>query len=606
MGVIAILLLAVADVRLPYSIAAAERIASPCKLAIGDRPAVEVKVPARGELLVPPGQVRVTVDCGGEYSSEPVVVEAREGQSLQLNVVALPRISGRIISPQDAALLAFVLDDQGHLLGRPQADGSFRIPVPAEHWPHSVSVSAPGYGPVVMDLPSQPSAIELPDVQLKKAARLKIPKPLQTVEAVDIFKFEGKRQRTPYRTVSVQALRQNKFAIEVAPGNYLVVVRGAGPLERFGTTVEVAAGDEQELPLDPDIQEVDIRTFIGERTLGSAELMIESVDGLWNTTFRTSEEGTAKLRIWQPGEVVFILQSGGDVGSSGTLELRPPRVDIRVPDRTIEGKVVDASTGEGLGGVHINLSGVSGGTVTESAPDGTFRFIGVKPGTYTIAAGGANGLSRESVTVPVHEDVGVRQVRLSLRRQQEFALEIVTWNGQPANGAAVLELSGMNFGEADQAGTVRLPFAGGVARSVVVIASDGTWFAQSLPAVDPQSRVRITIPPPNSVITISAETNTDRAPIAGVSLVMRFNGVLFSSEALQMLRARAGVLLTSGEDGQIRLLRAPAGMYEFWPIRSRSDVQALLTGQLPAAPVVIAAGPGPNAARLSFSAVSDP
>jgi hypothetical protein len=611
-------------VRVPFFIRAEERISSSCRLDISSLDGAQYArkwsiempgdaIPSRGELHVPRAQYRLDVDCGAEFSANTVVMDLRtaEGDRLPdalLSVTSLPRISGRITTPGGAPLVALIQAEDGRLLGRPEADGSFRIPVRPEQWPRSVVVSAPGYGPVMTTLPALPSAVELPDIQLNKAAHLVISVPqsrVQAIESLEILQLRGKRDRLPHRTVSKETLLQNEFILDVAPGKYLLVLRGAGPLERFGVTVEVGAGERRELSFELEDHEVDVRTFVGDRVLSEAELVMESVGALWNTTFRTSEEGEAKVRVWQSGEVVFILESREVAGYSGTLEMRAPRVDVRVPSRTLEGKVVDAVTGEGLGEVNVGLTGGHGGAMTRSEADGTFRFVGVKPGTYKVAAGGVNGLSHDIVSVQVHEDVLVRKVRLALRKQKEIELEIVTWNGVPASGAAVVELSAATVSslrQSDAAGKVRLPAAGQASRSVVIIAADGTLFAQSLASGDTESKVRVTLPARNSAITISVGTDADRRPIAGVSLVMRMNGVLFPGEVMHLLRARSGILLTSGEDGQIRLPRVPAGLYEFWPVRSRGDLEAILAGRAPAAPVVIAAGPGQNSASLHFSA----
>ena len=615
-------------ISLPISFRTSEPVASTCNFAItpvgADARASRADAPAKWsfevtgqdlraqrKLHLPPGRYRMAIDCGAEFSAEPVIVDARKGggtlPDVQLNVVAVPRISGRIASPAEAAAVAVLQDNEGRYLGRPEADGSFRVFIPVDFWPRSIVVSAAGYGPVVMSLPEGPTAIQLPDVQLKKAGRIVIAAPaeqLAAIDSIEVFELRGKRQRFSYRTLSKDALRQSKFTIDVAPGRYLLVLRGKQPLERFGVTAELAAGEERQLAIELAEQNVDVRTFVGDQHLGNAEIVVESVETLWNTTFRTSSEGGAKLRLWQPGEVVFVLESPEMAGYSGTLDMRGPRVDIRVPSRSVEGKVVDALTDEPLVNVNVGLTDGKGGTMTTSAPDGTFKFVGVKPGAYRISAGGANGLSQETVSIQVHEDVSVRRVRLALRRQQEFDLEIVSWNGNPAADAAVVELSGptvMSLRQADQAGMVRLPLQASGPRSVVIVAADAGLYAQPLPQ-KPEPKVRVTIPPASSSITIAVGTNADR-PISGVSLVMRLNGVLFPGEVMQLLHARAGVILTSDENGQIRLPRVPAGLYEFWPIRSRSELQAILTGQPPAAPIVIAAGPGENKATLGFSAV---
>lgn len=615
-------------VRLPLSVMTSEPIDRTCDLAIsplddagtsssGDTPKWTIEIPgkdlrSRRELTFPRGHYRIAVDCGSEFSAEPLIVDARQGgdeilPAVQLNVVALPRISGRI-TPAESTASALLQDEDGRLLGRPEPDGSFRIVVDPERWPRRVVVSASGYGSVVVPLPPAPATMEVPDVELKKAGRVILaipPAQLKALESVEVFQLRGKRERSPYRTMSKAALPDSELIVEVAPGEYLFVLQGAQPLERFGATLEVGAGEELQLPVSLDDQEVDLRTFFGDRSLGNAKVLIESVPALWNTTLHTSAEGAFASRVWQPGEVVFILQSAENIGHSGTLELRGPRVEIRVPTRTVEGKVVDALTGEPLADVNVAMDGRAGGTMTKTGADGTFKFIGVKPGSYRISAGGANGLSHATVPVRIAEEVSVERVRLALRRQQELELEITAADGRPVRGAAVFELSGpavLSLRETDDAGMVRVPASSTAPRSVIVIAPDGVLYAEPLAPERRALKRRVAIPPPNSSITISVGAQAGRQPIPGVSLVMRLNGVLFPADAMHIMFERSGIRLTSDGNGLIRLSRVPVGLYEFWPIRSRSDLEAILTDRPPAAPVVIAAGPGENRATLGFTA----
>ncbi|HEX8412052.1 MAG TPA: carboxypeptidase-like regulatory domain-containing protein [Thermoanaerobaculia bacterium] len=613
-------------VRLPVSMSATETIDGNCALAVsplddagrsssGETPRWAVEVPGK-DLLVkrglsfPRGHYAVAVDCGVNFSSEPIVVDARQGtevalSAIEVRVVSLPRITGRI-APVEAAGVAVLHDDQGRFLGRAEPDGSFRIVVAPDRWPGRVVVSASSYGSVVLPLPPAPATLELPGVELKKAGRIVLsipPGQRDDVESVEVVQLRGKRERAPYRTITRAALSESEFKIEVAPGKYVLVVRGDQPLERFGATVELAAGEEREVIVPLTGEEVDVRTFLGERRLGDAEVTMESVDGQWNTNFRTSPDGSMTSHLWQPGNVVFILQSKEVAGHSGTLELRAPGVDMRVPGRSVEGKVVDAVTDQPIADVNVALSSGQGSSMTKSAADGSFKFVGVKPGAYRLSAGGANGLSQETISVQVMQDeIGLKRLRLALRPTQELELEIVSSDGQPARGAAVFELSGptvLSLREADEAGTVRMPAFSSVPRAVIAIANDGRLYAQTLSREAP-SKVRMIIPPATSSIAIMIGTEKERRPIPGVSLVMRLNGVLFPVDAMQLMYVRTGIRLTSDESGQVRLPRVPAGLYEFWAIRSRSDLEAVLSGQLQAAPVVIAAGPGENRATLGF------
>lgn len=253
--------------------------------------------------------------------------------------------------------------------------------------------------------------------------------------------------------------------------------------------------------------------------------------------------------------------------------------------------------------VLVVLMAVAGRTAT-SGDDGRFKFIGVKPGKYKLAGGGERGLSHETTHLEVAEAASSREVRLALRVQQELELEILSSRGLPAPRATIIELSGKKVAsvrETDDAGKVRLPRFGSGPRAIVVVAGDGTLHAQPLPHDSEGSSLRIHMPPAAAMIEIVFESRDDHAPIAGVSLAMRYNGVLFPEEAIELMSRRMGVLLKSGPTGRVHLPRVPAGMYEFWPIRSRSDLVAVLSGHPGAAPIVIPARPGDNVAKLTFS-----
>ena len=354
-------------------------------------------------------------------------------------------------------------------------------------------------------------------------------------------------------------------------------------------------------------EEVEVRTFLGDDVLGDAELYVQSAKSLWNATFTTSADGMRTVRLWQPGEFGYLLSAAEVSGFGGTVQLHGTHAEVRVPSRTIEGKVVDSATEEPLAGVHVLLSNRHGGRTATSGADGAFRFAGVKPGVYRLAGGGERGLSHEVVQFEVTEQMANRLVRLELRRRPELELELITAHGTPASGATVIELAGnavASLREADEGGRVRLPAACASLRSIVVLTLDGSLHAQPLAAGENQSALRVTIPPPTSAISITIESTADHEPIAGVSLAMRVNGVLFPDEVMQLIADRAGLLLKSASNGRIRLARVPGGTYEFWPVRSRSDVEAFMRGQLGAAPVVLIARPGENVAKLTFARVA--
>lgn len=614
-----------ATVPVTVAITASETINSLCTLSLdphsedadaADRTprwSIDLKAPAAGErrLMLPAGQYGIVVDCKGFVPAEAIVSASAKPQPARVNVTLLPvpRVHGRVITPEPA--IALLHDQDDRLLGKTDPDGAFQISILPKEWPRSLSVSAAGLGTVVVNIPRKAASVELPDIELRKAGRVSItgaPDILRQIESIEVLDLSDRHNRKPYLNVRGETLRAKDYIIaNVRPGRYLIVLAGSEPLERFGETVDVVAGQTATVQADWTAEEVEVRTFLGDDALGDAKLYVQSAEFLWNATFTTSSEGVRNVRLWQPGEFGYLLDGGEVSGYGGSVQLDGTRAEIRVPSRTIEGTVVDSATDEPLAGVHVLLSDGRGGRTATSGADGTFRFGGVKPGLYRLAGGGERGISHEGIKVEVTEQMSNRQVRLELRRQPELEIELVTAQGTIASGATVIELAGnavASLREANEAGRVRLPRAGASPRSIVVLTLDGSLHAQSLPADGNRGTLRVDIPRPTSAISILVESSGDHKPIAGVSLAMRFNGVLFPDLVMQLIADRAGLLLKSASNGRIRLARVPGGTYEFWPVRSRSDVEAFVTGQLGAAPIVLVAGPGENVATLTFSRVA--
>jgi hypothetical protein len=609
------------------AITAAEAVNSSCTLsldpvsedaeAVGGAPkwSIDLAAPAAGErrLMLPAGQYKVAVDCKGFVPAETTVNAVAKPQParVQLAMVAVPRISGRIVAPEPT--VALIHDHDGRVLGQTAADGTFQLSILPKEWPRSLSVTAPGLGTAIVRIPPKAFTVELPDIELRKAGRVAItgtPEILRQIESVEVLDLRDRLNKKPYLNVRRDALRAKEYVIpDLQPGPYLVVLAGAQPMERFGATVDVAAGETATVHAAWSPDEVEVRTFLGDDALGNAELYVQSADFHWNATFTTSAEGVRNVRLWQPGGFGYLLTGEGDVTYGGEVQLDGSRAEIRVPKRTVEVTVVDAATDEPLPGVEVALDDARGGSSKTTGADGTTRFVGVDPGRYRLSGGGERGLSREAFQFEVTEQMSTRQVRLELRRQPQRELELVTAQGTPAIGVTVIELAGNTVAmvrEADEAGRVRLPRAAGSPRSIVVLTPDGGLHAQPLAAEETQSALRVTIPPLTSAISITVESTGDHKPIAGISLAMRVNGVLFPEMAMHVIASRAGLLLKSAADGRIRLPRVAGGTYEFWPVRSRSDIEAFVTGQMGAAPIVLVAKPGENVATLTFARVAPP
>ena len=573
---------------------------------------IDLPPPAGGErrLMLPAGRYTIAADCKGFVPAETTLTAGGKAgpARVALALAAVPRVTGRVVTPEPA--VAQIHDPEGRLLGQTEPDGAFVLSILPKEWPASLAVSSPGLGTALVSLPLKAIPLDLPDIELRKAGQVSIaaaPEILRQIESVDVFDMRNRFNKKLYRKVRGETLRaKNNVIPDLQPGPYLVVLAGAQPLERFGQQVDVVVGETAIVQADWTPQEVEIRTFLGDERLGNAELDFRNVKYHWNGTVRTAADGARTVRLWQPGEFGCMLKADGDVRYWEVLELQSTRVDIRVPNRTVEISVVDAATDTPLSDVRVSLEEGGGITQLTSGTDGVARITGVTPGRYRVSGGGTQGLSRRTVGFEVTEQMSHRQVRLELRRQPELELELVTALGAPASGATVIDVA-LNtitrVAEADQAGRVRLSRDAPPSRAIIVLTPDGGLYAQPLATSTEQSTVRVVIPPLTSTISVHLESSGDQKPIPGVALAMRFNGVLIPDEAASFIGNKTGLMLRSGPDGRIRLPRVAPGTYEFWPVRSRSDIQAFMTGQLGAAPVVVVAKPGENVAKLTFARV---
>src|SRR5262249_1996156 len=127
------------------------------------------------------------------------------------------------------------------------------------------------------------------------------------------------------------------------------------------------------------------------------------------------EDGSYAIEGIRRGRNVFAVQRADDGARHFPLLEVPAGGDVedgpRVPVAVICGRVTDAGTGEPLEGIGVSLQredreqeGMLGGGMAEAQTnaEGGYRFDGIKPGRYTVAAGGPTffgsnpkGLGRE-------------------------------------------------------------------------------------------------------------------------------------------------------------------------------------------------------------------
>lgn len=196
----------------------------------------------------------------------------------------------------------------------------------------------------------------------------------------------------------------------VPSGRYVVAGAREQLVPNFmATNVEVKDEDLEDVivELDPGVT---LRGRVVPPTRASVHLEIDpesinmfnlaQVAGRALASARTADDGTFELRAVEPGKVKLVAT--GDDGSEGTLE-------VEVPDRDVDGLTIPMNPRPGVSGRVVDADGVplpdvkvrvrpqkemerlvvdlARLTSMEGAPtaaDGTFRVVGLEPGTHEV------------------------------------------------------------------------------------------------------------------------------------------------------------------------------------------------------------------------------
>ena len=175
-----------------------------------------------------------------------------------------------------------------------------------------------------------------------------------------------------------------------------------------------------------------------------------------------SSDGAYDIRLDQPGDYLVTIQSAGATLQQNSVEFRRKvpsgeehELDFEMPLGRITGRV-RGPDGDPLAGarVTLNMEGglvfgtVFGGQYNETATDedGDYEILFVRPGSYSVAAGGSllgglfgdrQGMGRVVTTVDVDEGEWVRGVDFRLEEPGSLEGTVRDAAGKPVSGAAI-------------------------------------------------------------------------------------------------------------------------------------------------------------------------
>ena len=200
----------------------------------------------------------------------------------------------------------------------------------------------------------------------------------------------------------------------------------------------------------------------------------------------------------------------------------------------------------------------------------------------------------------------VRTVDLPLERGITVLVSIATPTGEPIARATVIDGLGDGINPdhlytSDGAGQLALRLRPSDTRTLYILPREGSFAIADVAAANAADGVRIIVPPPAGEIRVRA---TDGGkPVRGVLPLFRWNGRLLPPPVPRFFpfadRYSAGIW--TDENGSADFTSMPAGVYEFFPIRSEADQSALVGGGSTLAPVRVGFTGGSTTVALEVS-----
>jgi hypothetical protein len=296
----------------------------------------------------------------------------------------------------------------------------------------------------------------------------------------------------------------------------------------------------------------------------------------------------ALLLLRSPPRPAGAAPAGGQGPTAAAPEAPPPRLPLRLPappagaapqapdaPALFEGRVVSASSGQGLPGAELTFSRGGAADSVRAGAGGAFRFEPPAPGRWLLAAVTAAGhlpfapeWGHSPVQLLAEPGRQVRGIEIQLAPAIELEGRVVTDEGDPAPGAEVRLL-----GAAGEAALVGLPdrFTADAQGRFRAAAPEGSVLEARLPGLFPGRAVVDALALVNGRVTLTLGPATGRPaaqqgalrgrvtagggqPVAG-ALVVATSAHAFGAGAVPAAQA------ATGADGRFRLAGLIAGPY---------------------------------------------
>ncbi|HEX8616738.1 MAG TPA: carboxypeptidase-like regulatory domain-containing protein, partial [Thermoanaerobaculia bacterium] len=569
-------------------------------------------------LHLQPGQYELAVAVSHHVTFRKSVDVTPAPQHVTAVLRPLPLLSGIVTDAASNRPVsnAVIRSDAGVHRAITDAKGRFAFEADPEEWPKLITAAAEAYAEASLFVPLARASTILGALQLARGASIAVEIKQNVageVVEVDLVRLRANGRATDgvVKTRSVppaDALATIRFD-DVPPGDYIVMAKGDEPCERQGERVTITAGEQLNTHLEINPFRLIVRVESAGTPLASANVTLRHRDFHWEGSFGTGEDGKASVNVWQGGRTALTVR----VAAPGFVPYRERRTlsdgedsewNVEVPCREIVGTVGDRATGDTVRDAEVAMTMTpdeGGGFVvsTKTSADGTFRFAPVAHGRVELRAA-APGYPEGETSLVFREPEQSRHVTLTLNAATVTAVQVADVHGAPL-AARVLNCRGVEcagMSNTDRLGKVPVLIPQGETHDVWVVPRDGSLAVIPLASGSAEANVRV--PDANCRVVLRTES-TSGVAIAGMFIVMRYEGRVVPPDVLHALSMMQGSSIISDARGEIAFNHLPSGAYEFWPLLSVAELHAVAAGGGPQPSVRMRVVPGENVAVLTFA-----
>lgn len=536
---------------------------------------------------VPPGAYDLTIVAAGHRPMTRRVV-AGAGETVSLGAItlpALPRILGRVTAKGAPVANATIRTTDPPQEVRSGKDGRFALHVTSRR-PRFLIAEAPRLGARTVEVPQTNNDATIPPIELEPPSSVEITvrRPGNSREPLEVqvgVKGRGMMYWLARRTLGPH---QSKATFDaLAPGAYIVVVRGKGAMQQVASKVVVGRDDHRRMTMVIAPMSVEARVLIGGEPLPNATAMLLDTSDSTMARFTTDAEGWWRGEVWQRSEYVVRVRAPGMAVATTHATFDRPQVTIDLPALIVRGRVLDLQTGKPVPAASLSLrtrwEDKSATAPLTADAEGRFVFRGVQPGTQQLTVRAAGYLLQDDVEFELSEEKPVHELEMRLDPGVRREIVVRDGRGAPVARASVLcgdeeRVRSSTITDDEGRAAAPLPRDG----CTLYVIPDGTSFGLTRVTramIESEAALPVSLEKAAGRLEVVVQTEQGH-PVGGVRLLVRYNGKVVPPEVVRIIERVQGLAFRTDDGGVATLPALPLGTYEIWPYRTDGEVAQIL------------------------------